>query len=121
MPQIEIGEGHRGNIGDIMDNCNCHQMGNDTTGGNFTITYPSGTGDYWSCPYCDPPRCPGCGRILSPYPYYHLPYRNPWVDPYYTWGNGTSCSAKWGVEDFELAEMGMDDYCQELNRIDIEP
>ena len=74
-----------------MDECNyCHVegAGTDTTG-NVTISGTSTTG---GCPYCDPPRCPHCGRILSPYnpypiypiyPYWPQPH-NPWWD-HYTW------------------------------------
>jgi len=96
-----------------MNTCNCDQIGNDMTTGDYTITYHSGTGDYWPCPYCEP-RCPYCGRPLSHYPYYHQLYRNPWVDPYYTW------AAIMDNEDFELAEQGMGDYCKELLHLDKE-
>ena len=52
--------------------------------------YPGG------CPACDPPRCPLCGRKLSPwepYPYYppyigdRLPHYEPWT---VTWGGITN-------------------------------
>ena len=32
---------------------------------------------YWPntpCPYCDPPRCPHCGRLLEARPYYPVVY-----------------------------------------------
>jgi len=33
------------------------------------------------CPFCDPPRCPHCGRELSPYAPVPWPQYPPWYAP----------------------------------------
>ncbi len=69
--------------------CNCEGFARDTaTTNEYHVTIGG-------CPYCDPPRCPHCGRILTVrpcdqwiiprYPYYPQP-NYPWW-PYYGTGD----------------------------------
>jgi hypothetical protein len=58
-----------------------------STGANNSTSGVQNLGWFTPCPYCDPPRCAHCGRVLAPYraiPYYPAyPYPGwppqPWI------------------------------------------